>query len=296
MFPLDLPGPQFLVFYGLFAAAVIAVLHFVRRQHESFSLPQIDLKDLKDPFLFACLRGGPREVACIATLGLIDRGILQISDRIVRRSPDAGPHLVGRRIEKQVLFHFDRDAELFSIMKERSVLAVAAAEYEGELRRHRLIPDDEMRRARRRFMLAASACLIAVGGAKLLVALGAGRSNVLFLIVMMAIAVAVVWKVGSPYRATVGDSYLASIRSMFSGLRNRVSSIRPGSGSRELLWLTSLFGVSVLPTAAFPFVTHFKRNTTSGSGCGSSCGSAGGAGGGCGGGGGGGGGCGGCGS
>ena len=97
--------------------------------------------------------------------------------------------------------------ELFSIMKEPSALAVAAAEYEGELRRHRLMPDDEMRRARRRFMLAASACLIAVGGAKLLVALGAGRSNVLFLIVMMAIAVAVVWKVGNPYRAMVGDSF-----------------------------------------------------------------------------------------
>src|SRR5262249_33644878 len=94
MFPLDLPGPQFLVFYGLFAVAVIAVLHFTRQRRESLPLPRIDPQD---PYLFACLRGGPREVACIATLALIDRGLLQISGRMVRCGPNAQSDLARRQ-------------------------------------------------------------------------------------------------------------------------------------------------------------------------------------------------------
>ena len=39
MFPLDLPGPQILVFYGLFAVAVIAVLHFTRQRVGGFENP-----------------------------------------------------------------------------------------------------------------------------------------------------------------------------------------------------------------------------------------------------------------
>jgi len=167
-------------------------------------------------------------------------------------------------------------------MTQPQALTAAAAEYEAELRRHQLVPDEELRNARHRFLLTAAACLVGLGGAKLIVALSAGRSNVLLLIGMMIIAVIAAWKIGNPYRTAIGDSYLASIRSMFSNLRGRASSILPGSGSRELLWLTSLFGVAALPSSAFPFV--------SGSSCGSSCG---GGGGGCGGGGGG---CGGCGS
>ena len=280
MFPLDLPGPQFLIFYGLFAVVVIAALHFARRRHESLPLPRIDPQD---PYLFACLRGGPREVACIATLALIDRGLLQISGRMVRRGPNAQTDLARRQIEKEVLRHFANESELFSIMTQPRALTAAAAEYEAELRRHQLVPDEELRNARHRFLLTAAACLVGLGGAKLIVALSAGRSNVLLLIGMMIIAVIAAWKIGNPYRTAIGDSYLASIRSMFSNLRGRASSILPGSGSRELLWLTSLFGVAALPSSAFPFV--------SGSSCGSSCG---GGGGGCGGGGGGG--CGGCGS
>lgn len=42
MFPLDLPGPDFLAFYGLFAAIVIAALHIARRHREQLPLPQID--------------------------------------------------------------------------------------------------------------------------------------------------------------------------------------------------------------------------------------------------------------
>jgi len=293
MFPFDLPGPQFLGFYALFASAVIAAFHFGRRQYESGPIPSIDLTD---PFLFACLRGGPKEVVRIATLGLIDRGLLKAegaSGSMLTRAPEAKPELVRRRIEKEVLSYFERSADIDSVLERPAAERVAAEDYEDQLRRYQLVPDAEMLKTRFLFLAATLAALIGVAGTKLAVALSAGRSNVLFLIVMMAIAAFVAIKIRSPYRTALGDACLDGVRSMFSGLQGRAASIRPGSGSRELLWLTALFGAAALPTSAFPFVPQLwpKPRQSSSSGCGSSCGSSGGSG--CGGGGGG---CGGCGS
>jgi uncharacterized protein (TIGR04222 family) len=293
MFPFNLPGPQFLAFYVVFGIAVVVALRVARRKLESGPPP---LVDPKDPYLFACLRGGPKEVACIATLGLIDRGLLEMNGSTVSRKASVNPDICRRAIEKEVLRYFATPAELFSVLRDPSVLAVAADEYEFALRHHKLIPDGAVQSMRMWLLLAAVAVLIAVGGIKLLIAREAGRSNVGFLILLMAGSIIAVWKVSRPYRTPIGDAFLASVRSMFDGLRDRVSSLRPGSGSRELLWLTSLFGVSALPAAAFPFAQHFRKKTDSASGCGSSCGSGGDGGGGGGGCGGGGGGCGGCGS
>ncbi len=290
MFPFDLPGPEFLVFYLVFAVALIGGIYLLRRRHESGPIPSIGLSD---PLLFACLRGGPKEAVRLATLGLIDRGILQVADRTITRSPGADPASVRRRLEQDVLRYFDTAGDIELVSSRPALLQVAADEYEFVLQRHRLIPDTEVKAARVRFLMIALAALIGVGAIKLMVALSAGRSNVGFLIVMMVVAVVVAVKVRGSYRTAAGESDLGSIRSMFSELQRRASEIKPGSGSRELLWLTALFGASALPASAFPFLQRLwpqpARSTTT-YGCGgASCG------GGCGGGGGGGG-CGGCGS
>jgi uncharacterized protein (TIGR04222 family) len=289
MFPFNLPGPDFLFFYGLFALGVIAALYFGRRHYESGPLPSIDLKD---PLLFACLRGGPKEVVSVAILGLIDRGFLKATGRTITRSSEAKPELVSRRMEKEVLGHFNQAAEIDAALKDAALLRVASQDYEEPLQHYQLVPDAHRLRIRFLLLMAALAALVGVGGIKLAIALSAGRSNIGFLIVMMLVAAFVAFRGRGPYRTTMGDSYLASIRNMFAGLHERAAAIRPGSGSRELLWLTALFGITAVPAAAFPFVPQLwpKPAQASSAGCGSSCGSSGG---GCGGGGGG---CGGCGS
>jgi uncharacterized protein (TIGR04222 family) len=290
MFPFNLPGPEFLAFYVVFVIAVLTVLYFGRRHYESGSPPSIDLKD---PLLFACLRGGPKEVVSVAILGLIDRGFLESSGRTITRSPEAKPELVSRRMEREVLGYFRQGAEIDAALKDAALLRVASEDYEEPLQRYRLVPDARLRIIRFLLLMAALAAILGVGGIKLAVALSAGRSNIGFLIVLMIFAVILAIGLRGPYRTAMGESYLASIRNMFAGLHGRASDIRPGSGSRELLWLSALFGIAALPTSAFPFVpTLWPRPVqASGSSCGSSCGSGGG--GGCGGGGGG---CGGCGS
>jgi uncharacterized protein (TIGR04222 family) len=226
-------------------------------------------------------------------LGLVDRGLLHATGRTITRSSEAKPELVSRRVEKELLSYFKQPGEMGETLKDASLLHAASEDYEEQLRRCQLVPDTAMLRTRFLLLIAALGALLGVGAIKLAVALSAGCSNIGFLILMMAVAAFVAFKIRGPYRTALGDSYLASIRNMFTGLRERASSIRPGSGSRELLWLTALFGVAPLPTSAFPFVPQLwpRPAAASNSGCGSSCGSGGGSG--CGGGGGG---CGGCGS
>jgi uncharacterized protein (TIGR04222 family) len=208
MFPFDLPGPDFLFFYGLFAIGVIAAIYFLRRHYESGPPPSIDLKD---PLLFACLRGGPKEVVSVAILGLIDRGLLKAAGRTIARSSEAKPELVEQADGEEVLSHFRQPAEIDAALKDASLLRVASEDYEEPLQRYQLVPDAHQLRVRFLLLIAALAALIGVGGAKLAIALSAGRSNIGFLILMMAVAVFIAIRIRGPHRTAMGESYLASI-------------------------------------------------------------------------------------
>jgi len=288
MNPFTLPGPQFLLFYLLFAIATLLLLYLWRHSHESGRLPNLALKD---PYLFACLSGGAAEVIRVAVFNLVDRGLLQLSGSTFTTAPGFAPDAGRTRVEKDVLRFFKYPETLAAVLRQTSVRASAINDYENVLRTFRLIPHAQAWRRRHLGIGVAVLALLGVGGTKIAIALSVGRTNVWILVVMMIAAVIVAVMISYPYRTSLGSAYLASLRSLFSDLRARAGSIRPGGGSRDLLWLTALFGIDALPAAAFPFAQLFQRKSAS-SGCGSGgCGSGGGSG--CGGGGGG---CGGCGS
>src|SRR5215813_9484682 len=141
MYPFDLPGPQFLAFYIPFATIVIAAFYFVRRRYESGPLPPVRPTD---PLLFACLRGGPKEVVRVATLGLLDRGRLKIPGAAGAAQTQPGLGLPHRRIEKEILEHFKSPDDLDSVVDRPAIQRVAVEDYESELIRLRLLPDAEM--------------------------------------------------------------------------------------------------------------------------------------------------------
>jgi uncharacterized protein (TIGR04222 family) len=291
MNPFDLPGPQFLVVYLVFAAAALAGLYLVRRNREAGAAPS---GQLRDPYLVACLRGGAAEVVRVATLGLIDRGLLGLSGKVVTVQPGADATRGLANVEREVLSHFRPFDQLDSVFRARRVLATAESDYGVKLRHLGLLPDSDALRFRALAIVVAIALIAGVAGIKIAVALDRGRSNIGFLIVLAVVAVIIAVKVGNPFRTSLGSAVLRDLRSLFSGLRGRAAAMRQGSGSTDLLWLAAVFGMTAVPTAAFPFVGEFRPRPDSGSsgGCGSSSS---GDGGGCGGGGGGGG-CGGCGS
>ena len=292
MNPLALPGPQFLIFYALFAAVVLGLLRLWRRTCEAGALPTIEFKD---PYLFACLNGGPTEVIRVATVGLVDRGLLQLTGGTAHPAANIAAQFGQPKIEREVLAHFRGGASVSSAWYSSKLRDVAVADYEDRLRLLNLLPNAATRSMRRVALALAITALLGLGIIKIWIALSAGRRNIEILIILMIAAT--IWATygWNNYRTRLGDDYLASVRSLFTGLRDRAGSLRPGGATREVMWLTALFGAALLPSAVFPATAYAWPKAAPKSG-GSSCGGSG-----CGGGGGsscggGGGGCGGCGS
>jgi len=292
MNPFDLHGPDFLLFYFVLSVVLPVVLVLGRRFRESGPPPSLQLDD---PYLLACLSRGLQEVIRVSTISLVDRGFLQVSKGVVSRkaeSPTIDPS--QPEIEREVVGHFRVQQSLKSAFGKSTGPMESAKRYEEKLQQYGLVPDRDSRRTRWLWTGLTATVLFVVGAAKVLIALDRGHSNVFFLIVLTPIAAIVTVKIGNPYRTRRGDAYLASVRGLFTDLKGRAKSLHRGGGTKELLWLAALFGMSAVPAVAFPFIKEFPLPQTgsgsSCSSCSSGCGSSGCGGGGCGGG------CGGCGS
>jgi uncharacterized protein (TIGR04222 family) len=223
-------------------------------------------------------------------VGLVDRGLLQLTGKTARTVQSVAPQFGQPQIERDILAHFRGGDSVSSAWENKRLLDVARTNYEDRLRSLNLLPNVETQTVRIVALGIAIAALLGVGGVKILIALSAGRRNIEILIILMVVATILAAKIWNPYRTRLGDDYLASVRTLFTGLRDRAASLRPGGATREVLWLTALFGAVLLPSAVFP-VAAYAWPKPAASSSGSSCGSSGG--GSCGGGGGG---CGGCGS
>lgn len=314
MNPFDLRGPEFLLFYFIFACVVLLVLILLRRFDEQ---PNALKPPLDDPYLVAFLRGGEGEALRVTALSLIDRGLLKLkssgtsifSSEAENRLEIADPHAIDtakRPIEKSVLEAF-KTARPIGTTLQSLVGCQACVDYAISLESLGLLPGPDMRAARNRRLWIALAVLLGVAVLKILIALSRGRTNILFLILMSILAVYVTSRFSNPFRTERGEKFLQDVRSLFSTLRLRASSLRPGGATTDLVWLASAFGLAEVSPILFPQVTALRKRPQgqggsggwgSGSSCGTGCGSSGSScgGGGCGGGGCGGGGCGGCGS
>src|SRR5215510_2336538 len=101
MNPFDLRGPEFLLFYAVLSVVVIGLLTLVRRR---FELREGQRVKLTDPYLIAHLRGGPQEAIRVATVSLIDRGLIesQTGGRLSLKDASA-EGLVQHPVEKAVV-------------------------------------------------------------------------------------------------------------------------------------------------------------------------------------------------
>ncbi|HTC87675.1 MAG TPA: TIGR04222 domain-containing membrane protein [Bryobacteraceae bacterium] len=289
--PFDLSGPEFLVFYLALGTWVLLGLYLVRHWGEASDPPQVNLSD---PHLIAFLRGGQNEVLRVATVSLIDRGLLEVSGTQISSVRNQSAAALRIPIEKRLLAHFGAPSEASSLFKP-DVFAHEMVVYESELARLDLIPSERTKWAQNSRLGIAILVLWGVALIKIFVAVARGRSNVWFLIIL-----AIAFGFGSerlarPRLTRRGIAMLSSLRTLFGGLKGRAPLLRPGESADEVLLLAAVFGVEAIPARIFPNVhALFPRGSSSPAGlressCGAACG------GGCGGGGCGGG-CGGCGS
>ena len=273
--PLDLPGPEFLVFYTLFALVTLGLLYVARAAGESGAPPRIDTGD---PYLIAYLRGGRHAALRVATITLIDRGLL-VAD-VVTRTVVAPAQVTTPRhpIEQALVRHFEQ-SHLATTVFGNDALTAACAEYERRLAALGLIPDGARRSARRRLLAGALVVLVGLSVAKVSVAFARGRSNVLFLVMLTLVAGVLAAWVATPRLTSRGRALVADLRRLFARLRARAPSVSPGGASADVALLAAVFGIAALPRSVFPYARLLYPKATSGgssggwSSCSSSCGS-----------------------
>jgi uncharacterized protein (TIGR04222 family) len=292
MNPFDLRGPEFLVFYAILGILVTGGAAVLRRRSESVV---VATGPLLDYLKIAYLRAGADEALRVATLALIDRGLIAVVDDDRLKTTQAAVPAGLPRTEQRLL-ESCRDATRASeILSDESLRITVSTECEGQLVRAGLLPDAKVKSARTGLLFAGVFFLVLVAFLKILIALGRGRTNVGFLVVACLLFAFLVYRVTNPFRTQAGEAMLADLRNLFWALRDRAVSMTVPSGGNDLALLAAVFGTGSLPAGAGYVERLFRKpdkSSSSGSSCGSggsSCGSGGSScGGGCGGG------CGGC--
>ena len=98
--PLDMYGPEFLVFYFVVGALTLLFVRYrIRQQESQLNVPRLNLTD---PYEIALLRGGENEAFRIAALSLIDRGLLEVSGETIKTKSKATLDNARRSIEKAI--------------------------------------------------------------------------------------------------------------------------------------------------------------------------------------------------
>jgi len=277
--PLDLPGPQFLLFYASVGAVVLYAIWMMQNGSEGGDAPRVDMSD---PYVIAYLRGGAREAARVATISLVDRGVLVANDATLTPATLKTGTLVA--LEQAIVATLAHGGTMTDVFQAPRVDAACAA-YVSMLARHGLIPDEAMRTARRRRLRIALAILLGLAVLKIVVALSRGRTNIIFLIILAVAFTVIAAKLTFRLRTARGTAFLNDLRVLFARLRDRSGQLMPGTATTDVALLAAVFGVAALPAERFTYVRRLFPRANEHSSCGtvSSCGGGGGDGGGCGG-------------
>ncbi|HEX7645446.1 MAG TPA: TIGR04222 domain-containing membrane protein [Burkholderiaceae bacterium] len=288
MNPFELHGFAFLTFYLVLGIGGVMLLRwYMNRDDDDARLRSAAREMTQDPYSIAYLRAGVAETVKIATIALIDRGLLHYAQDSGLLSTDAPAlKMVRRPIERAVLMRY-----LVPQAVERNAseqMRACCDEYHQELRRNRLIPNAQELLVRWLLALAISASLFLTAVAKVTIALYQGRHNILFLIVLAAFFTLFPLFQASRRVNGRGRALLNDLKVLFGRLKDRSHSFAPGGANNDAVLLAAVFGTAALSTAIFPFIQQLypiQKGGDGGSGCGSSCGSScgGGCGGGCGG-------------
>lgn len=284
MNPFEITGGEFLIFYAAFGVAVLTLAHVLRPDRRVGDAP-ISPIDPTDPYAIAFLRAGANEAVRVATLSLVDRGLLEVSDAADKKhEPELSAQRdarekVRRPIEVAVLDHFAQRQPADSVYGTTKT-DIAIDQYRNRLEFTGLFPTEADRQGRVTIKRLAWAALWLVAGARIVQALGNERSNVGFLVVLALFLSWAVSRVVERPRTGAGDKALAELKALFAGLRARVDQLSPGGATNEMALVGAVFGVGTLPDVRFPFVRKlYRRATTANSGgtaCGSGCGGGGG--------------------
>jgi len=269
MNPFQLTGFSFLGFYLLLGVIVTWGLRtWIRQLETADAKPQ---QNFTDPYLIAYLRAGENEALRVATVALLDRGLLKAEGETLTTKDSNAIGVAQRPIEKAILQHYSAPGAAHEIFKDSSAKN-ACESYAKVLKNQQLIADGGAYAKRMLPVAVALGALVAVTWTKISIAFSQGRHNVGFLVVLtIAFGLVALWT-WKRRRTALGDAMLSDLRSLFARLKGRAKSLRAGGQTNEAALLAAVFGLSALPAASFPFMDKlYPAKSGDGSGCGSSC-------------------------
>jgi uncharacterized protein (TIGR04222 family) len=253
MGPFELRGPEFLLFYAVFAAVVLAALYWMRLLAE----PRTSVR-LTDPYLIAYLRGGDTEAVRVAALALVDRRLLAIvkdHEEFTLRSAPGAFKIVTHPLECEVLKAFDGDKSLnHAIQHVRLGRAIRA--YESELEARQRVDYQTNPGGVIRFGIGV-ALLLVVSVIK--VAIGFSRNRPVSFLVLLTL-----FSLFAAYRICFGEwlsahaRVLEDLQSLFQQARSRATWFRPGANTGELVAIAAVYGLDEIPASAIPYVADLR--------------------------------------
>jgi uncharacterized protein (TIGR04222 family) len=278
MSPFDLPGPQFLIFYVILGGVLAAFLWIFRHHGEKGDT--VCAPELTDPYLVACLRAGPAEVWRLATIRLIDHGLMKADGATITVVADAQPEDLPNEVERVTIEWFRTPRDAISLIKESRSLRLRqmVSPYEGRLIDLGLLPGSTAKAGNQFRYVAAAGVLALVAIVKISIALERGHKNIGFLVMLAAVGLFALYKAAVPARTQRGQAVMEDLEKLFSRL-HQPGALQPGKSSAEVMWMAAVYGVGAL---TFSHLENLYPKAHSGGSCGSSCGG-GGCGGGCGG-------------
>ena len=296
----DMPGPHFLLLYGgVIVAVVVEAVWATRRNDRTGDLEPRPIPSKIDPHEIAFLRGGESELTRLIVFDLLRRGYLRLEDQKrgwfgvkrpqkIEQSPDA-PSEDGLTVPESKVYQYFAVPRLPQELFQPGGLVsrLKFEPLEKALQADELLSPPGRYMTAKRVWISQAFVIVTLFGYKLAVALAKGRSNVVFMVLLMFFGLAALGVACIVPRLTRrGKDYLKQLQLAFADVKDRVAlaSEKSPASDPALLLAPALFGIMVLSGTPYDYVnTLFKVGASGGAGgCGGGCGG-GGCGGGCGG-------------
>lgn len=269
----DLHGPEFLLFFVLLTATVFILAAMLRRRLRE-PAGFVDGDELpRHPYAVAALAGGSVQAVHAAVVGLVRRGLLELtaSGRL-KRSPDAPQPTDLHPIESEILRNVPACGETLRVTRPR-VQAPVNVVLDDLREQGFVLKETQGRRVRWQPLLLALA-VPAIGMVKITVGITRDRP-VGFLFALTIVSAILAFAIFSrrALRSRKGDRALAALRQKFSDLRRGDYFRSPADATPEMLTLgVGLFGSGLLANTAYADLERPLKPPPKNSGCSSGCG------------------------
>jgi uncharacterized protein (TIGR04222 family) len=303
----NMPGPLFLLFYGIVIAITLFVIWQLVQAEDNPTQPLPPIPAEPDPYKIAYLKSAAKGVAEVAVINLIQKNYLQVHDKKITVNTNHPQNNQLSPLEQAAYVYFAAyPRSTVSIESIAEKVQPHSLNYQQQLLDEQLLTTDESAFKKISLGLPGFWIIIGLGGFKLVVALMKGHHNVGFLIIMALVSLIILWYICTSTNnwnnvSNQGIAYLRQIQQAFYSLQQKIKT--ENTSELEYSLAVALFGLNVLAGTIYaeyqpifyPVTTttrtysHSSGGCSSGTGCGStsSCGSSCGGGSGCGG-------CGGC--